>query len=1097
MATPAHAAVAGMSAVDPQNGFPTWFSDGNVKLQLCYMAGAGCLSEPPDTTVPASYPDNFPEEAFWFNASATSGNLGLYEASLEGAHVNGPVVPGEQMGFGRLRFRVNNLVAGASYKITHPYGVNTFTAAAVTGGGGRINQTIDAGVCAPTDTTPCNWAGVGAAFLGTNAKTTTSTFLKQDGAAPGTLGDINTARTVTGAPSGTNAIIVEGPNAGGNGINTLTVNQFTVQGLIFNGADAAPSTPDLIAASDSGKSSTDNITNVATPTLTGTVPGMGAANEATVELLVDNASIPAVGGSTLNGAYALDLPALSSGTHTVKARTPNPAYQLNPDTGVPVDPAVPQYLTSGTLTFTVDTVAPTTTIVAPFPSNPSLDSTPTVNFSGEAGASYECQLLPSNPDWDNTCTTPSKTYDQQLNGTYTFNVRATDAAGNVGTAATRTWRIGNIVAPGAPTIGTAKAGNGTADVTWTAPTDNGGGAVTGYKIAAVNSAGTVVGTPQPAAATATSATITGLTNGTAYTFKVLATNSAGDGAYSGLSNAVTPLTTPGAPAIGTVSGGDAAATVRWTAPASNGGSAITGYSVRTWSGTTLVKTTPVGNVTSTSIPGLTNGTAYTFDVAATNAAGDGSFSARSAAVTPAATPVITAPGVPTIGAATAGNTTATVNWTAPASNGGAAITGYSVRAFSGTTLVKTTPVGAVTSTSITGLTNGTAYTFDVAATNSAGTGAFSARTGAVTPTTPPVTVTVPGAPTIGAPTAGNTTATVRWTAPANTGGAAITGYSVRTFSGTTLVKTTPVGNVTSTSITALTNGTAYTFDVAATNSAGTGAFSGRSTAVTPVAAPAPVTVPGAPTIGTPVRGNASATVKWTAPASTGGAAITGYSVRTFSGTTLVKTTPVGNVLTTSITGLTNGTAYTFDVAATNSAGTGTFSARSVAVTPAVVTRTVTVNPVADTMGKQLSPTTAFGTTAALISDTTDTVAGSEIRSYLRFTVPALATGERITAANLNLNVTNATANGPAIWRTGTFTESTMTYNTKPARTGTATAGNFGAMAVGRVGAPISGVTAAGDVNFELMPESADGMGFDSRENATVANRPQLILTISN
>src|SRR3954447_4271622 len=97
---PARAAVAGMSAVDPQNGFPTWYSDGTVKLQLCYMAGAGCLSEPPNPDAPASYPNNFPEEAFWFQAAAAEGNLS-YEAALEGAHVNGAVVPGEQMGFAR------------------------------------------------------------------------------------------------------------------------------------------------------------------------------------------------------------------------------------------------------------------------------------------------------------------------------------------------------------------------------------------------------------------------------------------------------------------------------------------------------------------------------------------------------------------------------------------------------------------------------------------------------------------------------------------------------------------------------------------------------------------------------------------------------------------------------------------------------------------------------------------------------------------------------------------------------------------------------------------------------------------------------------
>jgi hypothetical protein len=158
MTLPAHAATAGMSPVDPQNGFPTWYSDGTTKLQLCYMAGAGCLSEPPDTAAPASYPDNFPEEAFWFNASADGGNLTVYEAALEAAHLNGAVVPGEQMGFGRLRFRVNNLVAGEEYTITHPYGVNTFTATADKTGG-RINQTIDKGDCAPTPEVPCDWAG--------------------------------------------------------------------------------------------------------------------------------------------------------------------------------------------------------------------------------------------------------------------------------------------------------------------------------------------------------------------------------------------------------------------------------------------------------------------------------------------------------------------------------------------------------------------------------------------------------------------------------------------------------------------------------------------------------------------------------------------------------------------------------------------------------------------------------------------------------------------------------------------------------------------------------------------------------------------------
>jgi hypothetical protein len=84
----------------------------------------------------------------------------------------------------------------------------------------------------------------------------------------------------------------------------------------------------------------------------------------------------------------------------------------------------------------------------------------------------------------------------------------------------------------------------------------------------------------------------------------------------------------------------------------------------------------------------------------------------------------------------------------------------------------------------------------------------------------------------------------------------------------------------------------------------------------------------------PSRGNASATVRWSAPASTGGSTITGYTIRTYRGTTLVKTsTASASARSLTVTGLTNGTAYTFTVAAKNAVGTGTASARSTAVRP--------------------------------------------------------------------------------------------------------------------------------------------------------------------
>ncbi|MDQ0863161.1 VCBS repeat-containing protein [Arthrobacter globiformis] len=415
-AVPANAETAGMGPVDPANGFPTWFSDGTVRLQLCYQAGQGCLVEPPNPDQPASYPDNFPDEAFWFAAEASSGNLGLYEAALEAAHANGPVVDGDQMGFGRLRFRLDGLVAGQSYTITHPYGIHTFTADA----DGVINETLDQGACAPTPDAACNWAGVGAAFLGDFGRGTTATFLRQVGAAAGTLGDINTARTVTGAPSGNNFVSVVGPNAGGPGVNTLTVNTFTVQGLIATDSVGGPDTPDLPATSDSGRSSSDNITRVNAPTITGTLP---AGTAGPVQLIVDGGAPRAatVTGST----YSLKLPTLANGPHSVQS--------------------VAGGLTSGTLRFTVDTVAPPVSIVSPFPSSPSLDNTPTLSFtSSDTGARFECQLQPTNVVWDPTCASP-KTWDAQVSGTYNFLVRATDAAGNVSPLASRTVQIGTTV----------------------------------------------------------------------------------------------------------------------------------------------------------------------------------------------------------------------------------------------------------------------------------------------------------------------------------------------------------------------------------------------------------------------------------------------------------------------------------------------------------------------------------------------------------------------------------------------------------------------------------------------------------------------------
>ncbi|MCW2634838.1 MAG: hypothetical protein JWQ99_1205 [Blastococcus sp.] len=502
-------------------------------------------------------------------------------------------------------------------------------------------------------------------------------------------------------------------------------------------------------------------------------------------------------------------------------------------------------------------------------------------------------------------------------------VPTTPRGGYIGTS--------TVIAPDAPTMGTATAGNAAATLTWTAPVLDGGSPVTGYVVSVYEGDSATPARTVPVAG-ATAAQIAGLTNGTPYTFTVAAVNSVGTSPASGRSASVTPAapaTVPGAPVLGTAIAGNTTAAVTWTAPAADGGAAITGYRVSVFqgTGTAAVRTVDVAApATTADVPGLANGTAYSLSVAAVNSVGTGPDSARSALVTPA-----TVAGAPTITSVTPGNASATVAWTAPAETGGAPVTGYVVSVYqgTGTTAVRTVEAAATaTSAQLTGLVNGTAYTVTVAARNTAGLGTASAAS-AVTPLAP---MTVPGAPAITSVTAGNAAAALAWTAPVSTGGTPVTGYVVSVFegTGTTAVRTVEAAT-TATTVTGLRNGTSYSFAVSARNAAGLGAASGRSGTVTPS------TVPGVPAIGEATPGNASASVGWTMSTDTGGSALTGYVVRAYAGTASTPAVTLqvpASATRATVGGLVNGTGYTFTVAAVNANGAGAESGRSARVVPA-------------------------------------------------------------------------------------------------------------------------------------------------------------------
>jgi hypothetical protein len=204
---PAQAALIGpVGAIHP-NGFPVSYSDGSIALGQC-LSGPQCVGdiERPNPAAPVSYPDNFPIEQFWFAAfAATPTQPELYEVGLEGAYLDtAPAVTpagrlsgvvGSEVGFGRIRIILNNMVPGGTYKIQHPYGELTVTDESdldeKKNQPGFIRVTVDAGCL----TVPCGVPGptgfeaAAAAFLG-NSDNPESGFLRQANTVPGFIGDL-------------------------------------------------------------------------------------------------------------------------------------------------------------------------------------------------------------------------------------------------------------------------------------------------------------------------------------------------------------------------------------------------------------------------------------------------------------------------------------------------------------------------------------------------------------------------------------------------------------------------------------------------------------------------------------------------------------------------------------------------------------------------------------------------------------------------------------------------------------------------------------------------------------------------------------------
>lgn len=281
--------------------------------------------------------------------------------------------------------------------------------------------------------------------------------------------------------------------------------------------------------------------------------------------------------------------------------------------------------------------------------------------------------------------------------------------------------------PNAPSITSLTRGYRQLVVAFSAPTFNGGSAVTDYEYS-VNG-GTIWASMGQSGTT--SYAITGLADFIEYSVRIRAVNVAGSGTQS-LAVAQYTAGAPGTVAgVGATSNASTQSVVSWTAPNTNG-TPITDYTIQYSTSSTFASSITnfsdgVSTSVSTTVTGLSNGTTYYFRVKAVNAVGESSsWSAISAGAVPA-----TAPNAPVIGTATASDRSVTINWTASTAPGGAPVT-YTIALWNNIQGWYTTSTSTGTSKSFTAR-NDRSYIGRVYASSSAGSSGYSDNSNQVSP----------------------------------------------------------------------------------------------------------------------------------------------------------------------------------------------------------------------------------------------------------------------------------------------------------------------------------------------------------------------------
>ncbi len=452
----------------------------------------------------------------------------------------------------------------------------------------------------------------------------------------------------------------------------------------------------------------------------------------------------------------------------------------------------------------------------------------------------------------------------------------------------------------------ADPGNGRMILTWNAALN-----AASYDIYRGVTAGGESASPIATGIAGTTWTNTGLTNGTAYYYKIKAVNPQGASGFSNEDSATpSPMEDPPAePRSLTATAAEGGVKLDWQAA-----TGAASYNVYRGAAAGQEAATPIAvNIKTTTFTntGLTYGIPYFFKVKAVNVSGLSAFSNEVSA-----TPRGGIPLAPTELEAAPGNNTIKLTW--KASNGA---TSYSVyRHITGAAY--TTPVASnITATTFTdsGLANGTTYFYRIKAVNAFGSSSFSNEDSAIPAIPPPL----PGVPTGLSATPGDSTIKLEWSAAANAA-------SYNLYRGTTSGGQS--SNPFATGVTTasyldknLTNGTTYFYKIAAVNTTGMSSLSAQVSAT-----PRSNTLP-APGNLTASPGDALVTLKWSA-------VNTAASYNVYRGTAAggESATPIATGLTTTMfadTSVTNGTKFFYKVAAVNGAITSPLS-NETSATPA-------------------------------------------------------------------------------------------------------------------------------------------------------------------